>query len=183
MGGRPKALLQLAGRPLLGHVAARIGPQVDRILISANTPALFSAFGHELIKDTLPGGLGPLAGLLAALEHADSDYVLCVPCDTPLLPQDLVSRMVQAMGSSKADLCTVSDGHRIHPAILLARRSMAQGLKRYLESGQRKVMRWIEGEESVIADFADAPEAFTNLNTPDELKRLNEQLTGASDST
>src|SRR5690606_7350586 len=95
--GGDKCLLDLGGQPLLGHVIARAKPQVDTLVLNANGDAArFAAFGLPVVPDSLPGFQGPLAGVLAGLEHAATQGcadVLTVAADTPFLPADLVARL------------------------------------------------------------------------------------------
>lgn len=184
MDGADKALLPLAGRPLLAHVIAALRPQVDDILLNSNRPAThYLHYSLPLLPDTLPDQPGPLAGLLAALQHCcsgDADdratLVLTVPCDTPALPADLVARMVHALDGSAADICSVSDGARLHAAFMLARCCVLPGLQAYLAAGQRKVQDWLRGQKLAVADFSDQPAAFGNINTPQDLHQLEQSL-------
>lgn len=170
MGGQDKGLLRLNGRPLIQHVLERLAPQCDTILININrNRQAYAEFGLPLLEDSLPGGLGPLAGLLTALEHSQSEYVISVPCDTPQLPRDLVARMLESLQRNGAEVCTVDDGERLHPVILLVRRSLRTSLRHYLESGGRKVHDWFYSRSHCTVDFSEQPEAFININTPEQL--------------
>ena len=170
MGGQDKGLLLLNGRPLIQHVLDRLTPQCDSVLININrNREIYAKFGHPLIEDSMAGGLGPLAGLLTALEYSHSDYVISVPCDTPHLPLDLVARLLESLERNSAEVCTVDDGERLHPVILLVRRSLANNLRHYLESGGRKVHDWFYSVAHCTADFSEQPEAFMNINTPVQL--------------
>lgn len=170
MGGHDKGLLSLHGRPLIEWVLERLSPQCDSILININRHQdEYTKFGYPLIEDVLPGGLGPLAGLLSALEQSHSDYVLSAPCDTPQLPRDLATRMLESLKRHHAEVCTVDDGERLHPVIMLVKRSMAENLRHYIESGGRKVHDWYYSIDHCTADFSEQPEAFININTPEQL--------------
>jgi molybdopterin-guanine dinucleotide biosynthesis protein A len=114
--------------------------------------------------------------VLSALEQSDSDYVLSVPCDTPLLPSDLVERMLQTIEKEGAEACTVNDGDRLHPVVLLVKRSVLTGLRSYLSGGGRKVHDWFYSIPHCSADFSDQPEAFININTPQQLATLQRRL-------
>ena len=73
MGSRDKALIELAGRPMIGHVIDRMRPQVGRLTINANgDPSRFAQFELPVVPDTIEDWPGPLAGLLAALEMGAS---------------------------------------------------------------------------------------------------------------
>lgn len=171
MEGQDKGLIPFKGRPLIAHVLETMAPQAERLLINCNRNSdIYARFGYPLQQDNLPGGQGPLAGLLSALDSADSEYVLSVPCDTPYLPVDLVKRMLDTLQQSQADTCTVDDGERLHPVILLVRRTVAPSLNEYLASGKRKVHDWFYSTRHCIADFSDQPDAFININTPGQLQ-------------
>ncbi|MGB9128090.1 MAG: molybdenum cofactor guanylyltransferase, partial [Thiobacillus sp.] len=86
MGGADKGLIGYRGRPLIEWALAALSPQVGEILISANRNfETYAAYGHRVLPDTLPDFPGPLAGVLAALEAVNVDWLLVVPCDTPHL--------------------------------------------------------------------------------------------------
>lgn len=176
MGHRDKGLLPLAGRPFIDYVIERITPQVKAVAINTAHHDDYRHYALPLLHDSPAGGLGPLAGLLAALRHTPSEWLLVVPCDTPQLPHDLVCRMVEAVTTSGKRLCSVSDGERLHGVILLAHRELADSLASYLEQGERRVQEWLMKNDPAIADFSDQPEAFINLNTPEQLAQLEERL-------
>ena len=97
MGGGDKPLLRLAGRTLLDRVAERLAPQCAAgLALSANgDPARFGGFPGPVLPDPVPGQPGPLAGILAGLEHAAARgiaAVVSVSGDAPFLPHDLVAR-------------------------------------------------------------------------------------------
>lgn len=177
MEGADKALLLLAGRPLLAHVIDALRLQVDTILLNSNrTAAEYTSFGLPVIADTLPDQPGPLAGLLTALQTSEAELVLCVPCDTPCLPADLVPRLRAGLMQAAADICTVTDGERLHAAIMLVHRRVRPALESYLASGGRKVQDWLHSQKLAVADFSDQPTAFSNINTALELQALEQRL-------
>lgn len=170
MGGGDKPLRLLAGVPLLGHVATRIGPQVAALALNANgPPERFAAFGLEVLPDPVPGRPGPLAGVLAALRWAAAHgaaEVLSVPGDTPFLPRDLVARL-RAAGGNSAVVCAAAAG-RLHPTVALWRTDLAAPLATALAAGVRRVESWAREQGLTVAEFPEA-EAFLNINTPEDL--------------
>src|SRR5260221_928665 len=92
MGTVDKGLVPLDGRPMVRHVLERLAPQVDEILINANQHLDdYAAMGHRVIPDAIGGFAGPLAGLHVGLAQATHALVATVPCDSPVLPADLVA--------------------------------------------------------------------------------------------
>lgn len=170
MGGEDKGLLLLDGQPLVQHVIKRIAPQVDELLINANRHLeTYAAFGYPVIRDDGIGFLGPLAGMLAGLQAAQHEWVLTVPCDTPYLPNDLVSRLYGA--AEQVDL-VVASASRTHATVMLCRRSLAADLATALAQGERKVQNWQACQRRAIVEFADEL-AFANINTPQQLAGAN----------
>lgn len=180
MGGADKGLLELDGMPMAAHVIARLLPQVDEVLISANrNAARWATFGPRVIADELSGFAGPLAGLHAALQHAHHDLVLSVPCDSPGLPRDLAARLLAGLQAAQADLAVVRVGGEMQPVFCLCRRELAGHLGDFLAAGGRGVGRWQHQCRLVAVDFDDQPAAFDNLNTPAELAQLSAALRAA----
>lgn len=169
LGGIDKALLPLAGRPLLAHVLERLAPQVDDIVINYNRdPVALAGFGLSVAGDARADFPGPLAGIAAALPHCRHDTVLVVPCDTPFLPLDLQARLAARL-TPDTDLVVAHDGIRLQPLVLLLRRQLGTSLDGYLAAGGRKVESWCLAQRNAIARF-DNPGAFANVNTREDLR-------------
>ena len=182
MNGVDKGLVLLQNKPLITHVIARLKPQVDEILINANREiATYEAFGLPVLKDENEEFIGPLAGFNVGLQHAKHDYVLTVPCDSPLLPLDLAERLLNGMLESRADIAVASSDENIHPVFCLMKKSVLPSLQTYIESGERKVSTWQKSQQYIEVDFSghnlnSVNEAFTNLNTFEDLAALELKL-------
>jgi len=174
MGGINKGLLPLGGRPMIESVLERLRPQVEEIIISANRDLeIYRAFGQPVFSDAVGEFAGPLAGLYTALVHARYPLVAAVPCDSPFLPGDLVMRLYQALQDHNAEIAVVSAGGRLHPVFCLCRREIASELKSFIASGGRRFMQWHAARKGIEVAFDDQQEAFRNLNTRDEIDKLN----------
>ena len=170
MGGVDKGLVPFDSRPLVAHVIARLEPQVDEILINANRNAdQYGAFGYRVIADAIEGFAGPLAGLERGLAEARHALIVTAPCDSPFLPAVLVERLHQAMRSADAELAVARTGDQPHPVFCLCKRSLHAHLRSYLAAGGRKIDAWYATLAVVEVAFDDQPDAFSNINTLDEL--------------
>jgi len=170
MGGVDKGLQLFNGQALVLHVANRFAPQVAHLLINANRNAAeYAAFGYPLIADHIEGFAGPLAGLHAALSAANTPLVATVPCDSPKLPLDLVTRLHHALNAAQANLAIATAGGRLHPVFCLCRTSLRASLEAYLQGGGRKVADWCSAMGAVEVDFSDKPDAFGNFNRLEDL--------------
>lgn len=171
MGSLDKGLVSLHGRPMVRHVIERLGPQVDEILINANRNiAEYESIGYPVIRDNIEGFAGPLAGLHAGLMRARYPRVATVPCDSPFLPLDLVTRLAEALDSEHADIAVARTHDQPHPVFALVRRSALPHLARFLEGGGRKIDAWYASLRNVEVRFDDEADAFRNINTAAELE-------------
>ena len=178
MNGVDKGLVTLQQNPLIAHVIARLQPQVDELLINANREiANYQSFGYPVLQDETDDFLGPLAGFLLGLKHAKHDYVLTVPCDSPLLPLDLVEKLLNGMTEALADIAVASSDGDTHPVFCLMKKSVLPSLLAYIESGERKVSVWQKSQQYVEVNFSDCSDAFVNLNTFEDLVALETKLT------
>lgn len=172
MGGQDKGMLNLGGHPLVVHARERICPQVTEILLSANrNHDLYRSWGFSVIADEKEYlGAGPLAGLYAGLAYATSSLVLTLPCDTPFFPDTLLHRLFQTLSTRDAEIVFPVSGGQSHQAFLLCRTHLKDSLKKYLDSGQRQVLEWVQSHRHVAVSFPDGDDFF-NVNTPEELAR------------
>ena len=177
MGGVDKGLISLQNQPLIQYVISRLQSQVDEILINANREiAQYEAFGYDILQDENQDFAGPLAGVLLGLKHAKHDLVLAVPCDSPLLPLDLVARLQKGMAESRMDIAVASSDGNTHPVFCLMKKSVLPNLIGFLDAGERKVSTWQKSQKYIEVDFSDCSEAFVNLNTPQDLADLEQKL-------
>jgi len=192
MGGVDKGLQTFNGMPLALHTLTRLqmGGGVGQIMINANRNlAAYESFGVPVWPDGLADYAGPLAGFLTGLERCETPYLVTVPCDTPLLPLDLVPRLAQALEAQDADIAMASapemgkEGQlrvRAQPVFCLLRVELLESLVKFTHEGGRKIDAWTAQHKTVLVPFdrpGDDPQAFFNANTLAELHQL--ERTGA----
>jgi molybdopterin-guanine dinucleotide biosynthesis protein A len=181
MGGGDKPLLAFEGRTLLDHVVQRLAPQCDGVILNANgDPSRFGTIRIPVVPDAIAGRLGPLSGILTALEwcavhRPDSDWIVSVPGDTPFIPQDLVQRMHETRIRSGQPVACASSNTRVHFAVGLwpvsLRHDMRQAL---LERDMRSVGDWAKLHGYVEVSWPVEPvDPFFNINTPSDWAEAN----------
>lgn len=181
--GEDKGLRAFAGQPLAAHAIARLAPQVGALAINANRNLeAWRSYGLPVIPDRLAGFAGPLAGLHAAMTWADTPWIATVPCDSPMLPVDLVARLAQAVAAADAQVAVARTGSRAHPVFALVQRALAADLERFLASGRRRIDAWYAPLRVAEVLFEDE-RAFVNINTPDDLRRLEADAASPSAPT
>jgi len=176
LGGQDKGLVLYNNKPLIEHVIERIKPQVETILINANrNQEIYTSYGFPVISDELDDFQGPLAGFVTAMRVAKTRYIVTLPCDGPLLPRDLVARMINRIDKlqnvNSDTLCVAHDGKRLQPVYALIPVGLIDSLEHFLAEGNRKIDLWYAQHAMQRVDFSDKPHAFDNINT--EEQRLN----------
>jgi molybdenum cofactor guanylyltransferase/molybdopterin-guanine dinucleotide biosynthesis protein MobB len=184
MGEHEKAMLDIAGAPMLAHVIARLRPQVHRLLINANgDPARLRGFGLPVVADAIEGQAGPLAGLHASLSWAlgrtpGASFIVSVPADTPFLPLDLVARLLAAVRETGATSAIAASMGRRHPVVGLWDVGLFGDLGEALHFGMRAMHRFAEKQGSIVVDFPlleagdKRIDPFFNVNTPADLETV-----------
>lgn len=177
MGNADKAFITLAGKPMIQYVINALRPQVGELLVNANRDLeTYRSLGFPVISDRNSNQQGPLAGIAAALEASSQEWVQITPCDGPLLPSDLATRLHRQTEKAGSTVCIPHDGTRLQPLFGLFHRTLATDIHRFLDAGDRKLQLWLEHHEITIADFSDQAECFININTPEERTLAEQRL-------
>ncbi len=174
MKGIDKGLLQLNNKPLLEYAIEKIRPQTSNIFINTNTHITeYEQFGFQIVEDDIQGYPGPLAGISACLKLANTEFILCVPCDSPLLPDNLGANLYQVMKQHSADIAYSHDGTRAQPLFALIKCKLAASASEYLMSGHNKVETWYKQHKAIECDFSDQAVKFLNINSEQDLQKAS----------
>ena len=169
MGGQDKGLIEFDGQPLVAILIDRLEPQISNIMINANrNRERYQAFGYPVVSDKLDDYQGPLAGFACAMNAVDTDFILTLPCDGPLLASDYVTRFIASQAQTGAPICVADDGERLQPVHALIRTDLLSSLNSFLDSGDRKIDRWYAMHDFAHTDFSDCADMFRNINTPSD---------------
>ena len=177
MGGSPKAAMVLGRETLLERAAARLGPQVDALVVNANDDLALD--GVPVVRDPFEERRGPLAGILAAIQWAEANHptalhVASVPVDVPHFPLDLVEKL-QGVIPNDGCAIAVAGGHP-QPVFGLWPVAMREALRGFLLTSETlKIMEFVEGQDCTRHNFGDVG-PFENVNTPGDLEAARAAL-------
>ena len=171
MEGRDKGLQFLGEKTLIQQVIERLQAQISAISINANrNQGDYAAFAFPVFSDDLPDFQGPLSGMLSGLERAKTEFVLFVPCDTPFFPENLLEKFKSAVKNHRTLVAYARDVERDHPTFCLMSIQLKEKLRNYLDSGERRLLQFMQENGGVSVQF-DAKEGnFENFNTLEDLK-------------
>ena len=180
MGGGDKTLRSLGSRTMFAHIAARLKPQVDCLVISANgDPARFAALGLPVVADATDDYPGPLGAVLAGMRWAavsgrQASRIVTVPGDAPFISTDLVERLVAAADASGGAIAVAQSAGVLHPVTALWPVALAEALAWAVIQGERNVGNWAARQGIVAVPFDPirignrTVDPFFNINTPDD---------------
>ncbi|MBI2567032.1 MAG: molybdenum cofactor guanylyltransferase [Candidatus Schekmanbacteria bacterium] len=184
--GRDKAFLSIPSAP------ATAGPATvaERALVALRAVAadivvaggnrerflpLTGAVPFRIVAD-LHSGMGPLAGIHAALLSTTCDVALVVACDMPFISIPVL-RLLRGLAFAAGDgvdaVVPVLDG-RPEPLHAAYRRSCGEHLGAFLAGGGRKAsaaldgLRWLPVTERDLAAVPEARGSFANWNYPEQ---------------
>jgi molybdopterin-guanine dinucleotide biosynthesis protein A len=174
MGGDPKALMELGGRPIVARVLDVVRQVTERVLLVTNTPDLYAFLGLPMVPDVFPEG-GSLGGIYSGLRAAPGDVTFTVACDMPFLSAP-VARLVLAR-AGEADVVAPRIGAQWETLHACYGKACLGPMERCLREGRLRItgffgeVRVLAITEAEVVAVGDPARVFMNVNTPDELAR------------
>ncbi len=168
----------MGGGSVRDRQLAMLATLTDDILLVGGEVAGPFAVPVRLIPDRYPG-LGPLAGLEAALSAMRDDVVALLACDMPCVTARFLSQLLAL--SAEADVVVPRTKSGYHPLCAVYRRTCLPAVQRRLAEGRlpmRGLFDEVRVREVTGVELAatGAPERLlANVNTPaayDELEAL-----------
>jgi molybdenum cofactor guanylyltransferase len=170
--GSNKALLPFGGRPLIAHALEILRPLFAEVLIVANEPPLYAAFGVPVHSDRIPDK-GPLGGIYTALAWSGHPRTFCLACDMPLASPAVIARLCRL--APDIDVVVPHSSKGYEPLHAVYSRSCLPHLERMLCEDRLRVdelfsaVRVCRVDVEEFRPFDPCLASFLNLNTPEEL--------------
>lgn len=171
--GEPKALVKWKGIPFLSYAVEALRPVTDNIVVISHLAELHE-FPDIRVTEDIPTyqGNGPLAGILTGMETLEADWYIVLPCDTPLITNEIVERLVQY---AKGEAVIPMVAGREQPLVAVYHRSVQEKLRQQLQEGKRSMHEFLALCSVTYVtehDLAIHPSVFCNINTKQEYSQL-----------
>lgn len=181
MGGRNKATLPLNGQTLLHHVTLALKPLFEEIFIVARSRDGLGEPKLRIVLDRFEQR-SSLAGIHAALDGADTDYVFITACDTPFLQPAVVNMLLEQIHSGADIIAPIRDGWYFYPLCAIYSKSCLPAIERQLEGGSLQTVAFFDMVRvapvplEAIMPFDPTLRSLFNVNTPEDLETAKTML-------
>ena len=181
--GDDKTTAKLGNKSLLDHTIEKIEKKFDEILIVSNNEKHDSIKKNVFsTKDLIEGHLGPLVGVLSAMEwikkhKKNYNWMATFPCDTPFFDENLVDKIMNCPKNSSKKLFFLKSGNRRHNIFGLWSLELKDILLEDINKGHRKVEEWANKVGSEIIEINDESDYnFLNINTREDLETAKKKI-------
>lgn len=172
MNGGNKALLDIGGVSIIQHVVDLFKEIFERVMVVSNTPQELLDLDVKIVSDIFSQRCS-LAGIHAALFHAETPWVFVAPCDNPFLSREIVA-LVLSHRSDGATIVVPETKQGLEPLcaaysrenLKLAEMRLAEGRYKIQSLFRKKRTRKVP--EAEIRRIDPELRSFFNINTPEE---------------
>jgi molybdopterin-guanine dinucleotide biosynthesis protein A len=176
--GSPKAIVELAGRPLIAHVLAAVEAASLEPVVVAKADSLLPSVSCRVLRESAEP-IHPIQGLLTALTASGGRPVVALACDMPLVPPGLL----EWLAGLDCGAAVVEAGGHVQPLLARYEPAVAPAFEAALARGA-PVQKAVSGldprivTETELARFGDPELICLNVNTPADLERAAAVIAG-----
>ena len=172
--GSDKGLLLLDGKPFVAHIIGVLKPLVNEIIIVSDNDQ-YDQFEGKRVEDLIKDA-GPLAGLYSGLAHSKTEDNLVMSCDVPLIDRGILQKLISE-NEEHYDAIQVQSQDKTMPLIALYKKRTLPKCKTLLDNGERRLRFFVNQlETKTIALDPHLDLHTTNVNTPEDLKRIENAI-------
>jgi len=180
--GTDKAFAKLGDKSLIDYTINKLEPKFSEILVITNNPTQSSKNNIFFIKDTITGQLGPLVGILSAMEWVKNndrnyEWIISFPCDTPFFEEKIIDKVINSQKSSDKKLFFLKNGNKRHNIFGLWSIELMEQLRNDINQGARKVEDWANKIGTEIVEInSETDKSFLNINTKLDFEEAQKKL-------
>jgi len=183
-----KSLSELQGKPLISYVIHKVDHIVDEVLVvvaseeqkKALTNLLSSSVRIIIDEYALSS---PIVGALTGFKYARGEYSVLLPCDTPLISRKVISLLFKLAYGLEAVIPKWPNNY-IEPLQAVYQTKVAyvsslKAVKRKQMRMKNMIMRMkkiLYISTTIIHNLDPTFNTFLNINTPEDLKRIEKTL-------
>lgn len=172
MGGLDKGLVEWHGRPLIAWAREVARPITDDLLISCNRNLdRYATFADRLVTDSEPAYPGPLAGIRAGLAAARHKQLLVLPCDAPLIDNELLTQLLQYAVENPGCPIMLRRGSQWEPLFCVIPTTLTPDIEAAWQAGARSNREVLLNLDARGLQLSNDDPRLANLNSPELLAK------------
>ncbi len=170
--GQDKALLNHNGKTQLSYIADLVSESVEKTFVSirANQSQDSERSLFNKVIDNYEN-IGPIAGILTALEMHPKMNWLVVACDLPNITRKTIKHLIDNQGNNQSFTSYMSSYENLpEPLCAIYHSGSVKIIKEFVSNNvncPRKIL--IRSKTKLIEQLE--PHSLDNINTPDELQK------------
>ncbi len=181
--GNEKIYAKLGNKTLIDHTITKLKKNYSEILVISNNENInLKQKDVYLTQDLIEGHLGPLVGVVSAMEWIKQNkkkynWIATYPCDTPFFDESIISLIKDCPKKYKEKLFFIKNENRRHNIFGLWSIELKETLLRDIKNGHRKVEEWANKTGCKIIETQTQNEySFLNINTKEDLEEAEKKI-------
>lgn len=168
--GQDKALLDIAGQPLVGRIIEVMQQCFPHLLLAGDRPERFARYHLPVVPDSYPGS--SLGGLYTGLHAAKTDWIFVTSCDIPF-PNPALIRLICADTATYDAVIPATEGG-LEPLFALYHKSCLAAMQAALETGNFRITALLQQLQTKtiaveqVVQIDTTARSLLNINTPEE---------------
>ena len=164
--GEDKSLLVFKEQALIQYSLDALKPFCNDIFISTNK-AIHNKFSCKTISD-FHSKIGPIAGIYSALKHSNTDFVMILPCDSPMVKPQFVQYLISEINEATKAIVPQYGGH-LEPLFAIYHKSIVGIIEEQIAKEDYKLVHLLERINAKVIEVQERS-CFVNINTPEDYK-------------
>lgn len=170
--GTDKGLVHLHGKPMLQHGLEILQSIFSQVTLISNHPD-YPQLGQRVIPDLIPE-MGPIGGIYTGLEDSRFELSFFVACDMPMISREAILHLLTNAKNNEITIAAI--GGKTQPLFGLYPKIFSGEIKKNIEHQQLKMMDLVQKLKGKCVSLdelgLDIEAAFANVNTPEDLERM-----------
>jgi len=164
--GEDKSLMLINEQKLIEFSINALKPFCKEVLISSSKNA-HQSFSCRKISDRFHK-IGPIAGIQSALVHSDTDYIIILPCDSPMVKPEFVEYLISEI-EPNTSIIVPKYGPHLEPLFAIYHKKVLPIVEEQIKNGDYRLTHLLELCQAKIVEVEDRT-CFVNINTPEDFK-------------
>ncbi len=162
--GEDKSLMFFKEQQLIDYSLSALEPFCKEILISSSKD-VHKLFNYKIISDEF-NNIGPIAGLYSALKNSKTNYIIVLPCDSPMVKKEFVKYLISEISGNK-DALIPTLNHFSEPLFAIYHKRILPIVEKQIEKQDYKLQNLLEKISIKTIEVQDRS-CFVNINTKDD---------------